>query len=551
MLSLFYTFKRLIRDRGLLRKMSLLFGASGDQVDSAVDAISPIVIGRLADLPETDLAPLLDHADPSILSSASDFLERDTEQSEALVSQLFGSDRRNLVSEISRISGVGTSTVGSLLPRLTSMMVAYLRKYREDSKTDTAAIRSRIVAERDEFRETENGRALLDLIPPTDGGSGISKGGIAGGAAAAGAAAATVFGAGSGEDQLNERAESARAAKPLDQKSASAQPASSARALANSGSTTRPVATPAKRDREFGFLWWLLGLLGGLVVLGLLVSQCGGDDDDGDQANVADTNESEGDSGATPATVTTTASASATTEPPPATTAPPPPETTEPPQTTVAPAPETTLPPATTVAPEPELELGSAITEGILLGGFTVSNSTKIDGADPQPLGEPQSSVTSTGVEFGTFGPFAIDVAADSITMEWNDDPQFDELEGEIPAGSSELYSFTFDDPVFAGATATVDPTQSLIPAATIADDNNLVIEFGEGTAFGDDGVAIVHVKIGTGGDGGTAEDSTMAELPMTGLESKHLALVATMLVLVGMAMVRSSNQQLDRASEA
>ncbi len=535
MLSLIYALKRLLRDRGLLRKMSLLFGASGDHVDAAVDAISPVIVGRLADLPESDLGTLLDESDPAILSSASDFLERDTADSEDLLAELFGDDRGELINGISRISGVGTGTIGSLLPRLTSMTVAYLRKYRDDNDSDSASVRRRLLDERKEFERSEDGSALLALIA---GAGRSSQGTVVGSATVAGAAAVGASGA------RQDRAEDKR--KPEDGEvsststSTSPTSTSSTRTAATAGATDSTTAV--KRDRDFGFLWWLLGLLGALIVLGLLVSQCGGDDDD--DAAIADLDNTEDGSDAAPLAQTTTAPAPQTSAP--ATTAAPTPETTLPPATTAAPPPETTAPPPeTTVAPriESELDLGPAITEGLLLGGLTVSSSDVVDGGDPQPLGEPQSSVASEGVEFPAFGPFVVDVGASSISMEWNNAAEFDELEREILPEAAELYSFTFDDPVFAEATAVVDASQSLVPAATIADDNNLVVEFGPGAVFGDGQVAVIQIEaVMASDDAPAAEDSSMQELPMTGVESKHLAAAAALMILLGIAMVNASN---------
>ncbi len=621
MLNLLYAFKRLLRDRGLIRKLSLLFGASGDQVDAALDATSPVILGRLAEIAEADggqeqLSQLLDNADPEVLSSASDFLERDNTENDQLLTDLFGDDRSGVTSGISDVSGVSTNTVGALLPKLSPMLLGFLARHRADNGADAAEMQRVVLSERDEIARTDRGSALLglgtagataggvaffgsrgednpnrgasdmtaddttddtgdddkakprrihfedsaaadaDASDLSDADPGSDKGGRIAGAAALGGAAVAGGAAmrGSSSDDVDAEALTKKDADPsasaTSSKATSSSSSKSTSSMSSSakgadsksysyadkaddkkvGATTTATKVAVTEDEGsgLGWLWWLLGLLAALVVLGLILSQCGGDDDD-------DTGSED-------------AAAIVEDEDPPVVTTSSPPETTTAPTTTVAPTTTTTAAPTTTVAPttttteappepEPEAELGEPLTAGTLVGGFSLANAFAEAGGELTD-GDTASSVASTGVEFAPFGPFNIDVGEESIALDWNEAPDFDELERVLAAGESDQYTFAFDDPVFAGIIAAADETQSLVPGVSQPDDNTVVVDFGEGSTFGDGQSALIVLTPAP------EEGPAMESLPVTGVETNMIASVGVAFILLGIGLTAVSRRR-------
>ncbi len=670
MLNLLYAFKRLLRDRGLIRKLSLLFGASGDQVDSALDASSPVILGRLAEIAEGEdgqerLSGLLDNADPEVLSSASDFLERDNVENDKLLTDLFGDDRSGVVGGISDVSGVSTNTVGALLPKLAPMLLGFLGRHRSDNGADAAEMKRVVVSERDEIARTERGASLLGLGTAAAGGaaffgtsgednpnastgdnsgerdgetsdgtdgidgtdetdetskprrihfedaadassssdkSGSGKAAaVAGGAAVAGAAA---IAAGKGRDKDDDKDDDDKDDKDKSDKSGKSDKTSSGKAdktksgtaadsknkgkaastgasnvgasnvgasnvdaskvetteidtssksysyggdktgtsakAATSGSTTTTTRTKVIGDDEYGlgWLWWLLGLLAALIVLGLLLSQCGGDDDDAagsDSAAIAESDEE--------IPVVTTSSPPETTTVAPTTVAPttvaP---TTVAPTTVPAPTTTTTLAPPPEPEPEPEVELGEPLTAGTLVGGFSLANALAEAGGDFAPGIDAQSSVASSGVEFAPFGPFNIDVGGESISMDWNEAPEFDDFERTIEAGEVEQYTFAFDDAVLAGVTASADESQSLVPGVSQPDDNTVVVEFGEGLTLGDGQRAVIVLTPSEADE--PVEGPEMDALPRTGVETNNIAMVGVAFIVFGFGLTAASRRR-------
>lgn len=623
MLNLLYAFKRLLRDRGLIRKLSLLFGASGDQVDAALDASSPVILGRLAEIAEGDdgqerLGALLDASDPEVLSSASDFLERDNTENDKLVTELFGDDRTDVVNGISGISGVSTNTVGALLPKLAPMLLGFLGRHRSDNSADAAEMQRVVLSERDEIARTDRGAALLGLgaagaaaggvaffgsagednpnpadadaaesdvdadadaaesdvdndvdvdsgKPKTrrihfDEEPGASNKGVAGAAAVGGAALAGAAASSAGKSKVDKDTSakdvvSKDSAKDGSAKDSSAKEdvadtdaaAASATATGSKKSysygneksaaagstqtTTRSVGGNGTDENGLGWLWWLLGLLAALIVLGLILAQCGGDSDDEEASS--DVEEV--------VPVVTTSSAPEPTVAPttvaPTTVAP----------TTVAPttAPPTTLAPTTTTTeapepePEPEADLGDPLTAGTLIGGFSLANAFADAGGDFQAGIDAQSSVASSGVEFAPFGPFNIDVGGESITMDWNEAPEFDDAERTIEAGSADQYTFSFDDSVLEGVAATADDSQTLVPEVSQPDDNTIVVEFGEGLTLGDGQTAVITLISVE-----PVEGPEMESLPVTGVEANQIAGVGAAFILVGFGLVGISRRR-------
>ncbi len=208
--------------------------------------------------------------------------------------------------------------------------------------------------------------------------------------------------------------------------------------------------------------------------------------------------------------------------------------TTAAPTTTVAPTTTTTEAPP---EPEPEAELGEPLTAGTLVGGFSLANAFAEAGGELTD-GDTASSVASTGVEFAPFGPFNIDVGEESIALDWNEAPDFDELERVLAAGESDQYTFAFDDPVFAGIIAAADETQSLVPGVSQPDDNTVVVDFGEGSTFGDGQSALIVLTPAP------EEGPAMESLPVTGVETNMIASVGVAFILLGIGLTAVSRRR-------
>ena len=250
-----------------------LLNASGDDTQSALSGTIPAVLGSLADR-ATDrggadaVLHMVNSADDGILSNIGGFLtNRSTDGDAGMMSGIFGGDSEGATQNLAGNLGLSSGMVGKLLPMLAPLVLGFIKRKSNVDGLDSKGILGMLATEKTELA----GKGLL---------GGLGAKGL--GAAAAGAAGLGAVGA-AGTGALSGASSAVTGAAGKVGGTAKGVAGGVTGGVANAGRDIKGAAAANVPNPKGGLPKWLVPLLfvvGAIILIPLLLSQCSSSSDD-------------------------------------------------------------------------------------------------------------------------------------------------------------------------------------------------------------------------------------------------------------------------------
>ncbi len=249
-----------------------LLNASGADTSAALGGSIPAVLGSLADRATEQggsdaVLNMVEGADDGILSDIGGFLtNRSTDNDAGMMAGIFGDNSEGIVQSLAGNLGLGGGMIGKLLPMVAPLVLGFIKGKGRQEGLDSRGLLGMLATEKADLA----GKGLL---------GGLGAKGL--GAAAAGAAGLGAIGA-AGSGALNNAGAAATGAVGKLGDSAKGVAGGVTAGVAGAGRDIKGAA--AVPSSGGGLPKWLLPLLlvvGALILIPLLLSQCGSSADDG------------------------------------------------------------------------------------------------------------------------------------------------------------------------------------------------------------------------------------------------------------------------------